>query len=112
MARRYKTLGLSISIECFKYAKRGRKVEGWSGRVRSEIEAVAGDISAGDVVRVEAKARDCVLRVILMIRRLRWEFLRGKRETQPVHGSHIYIYILFWKGLWVLKFRKEMEMRN
>lgn len=77
-----------ISIECFKYAKRR------SGGVRSEIEAVAGDISAGDVVGVEIKARDCVLRVILMmmmmIRRLLWEFLRGKRETQPVHRSHIY----------------------
>jgi hypothetical protein len=30
---------------------------------------------------------------MMMIRRLMWEFLRGKRETQPVHGSHIYIYI-------------------
>lgn len=106
------TLGMIISVECFEYPERGREVEGWSGRVGSEIEAVAGDISAGDVVGVEAKAGGCVLRVILMIRRLRWEFLRGKRETQPVHGSHIYIYISQGVvGIDEVE-QRDMEMRN
>lgn len=77
-----------VPVESFKNSKRGREVEGRGSGVRSEIEALAGDVGARDFIRVETKARG--RGVILFMMGL---FLRRKRETQPVHGSHIiYIY--------------------
>lgn len=84
-----RTLGLIVSVEGFKYAKRGREIERRGRGVRSEIETLARHIGSGDVIGVETEARDCGLRVMVLINSLWWEFLRWQRKSQPVvHGSH------------------------
>ena len=64
------TLGLIVSVEGFKYAKRGREIERMSRGVRGEIETLARHIGTGDFIGVEAKVRDCGL--IVMILMINW----------------------------------------